>query len=122
MAIAVVRPYHVIVNGNMTGTITSSAQEIIYQDDIGVQLDWTGTPTGTFDVQVSSNFVRDTNGNILNPGNWISVPYLPIITASGAGDDGVIDLKLLSAMYIRVVYNATGGSGTLNAYFTGKGL
>ena len=105
-----------------TSTITSAAVEIVYLDNVYLQLDFTGTPTGTFAVQVSNDHYEDTNGNILVPGNWITLVLSPAPVAAGAPNDIGIDMNQLGASYLRVVYTNTSGTGVLNATVSGKSL
>lgn len=101
-------------------TVTSAVTNIQFHDNIGIELVWTGTPTGSFAVQVSANYDQDQNGNVLNSGNWVSVTLSPTVSAAGSADSAYIDLNQLSAPWIRVVYTKSGGTGTLNGWITGK--
>lgn len=118
------RKLQLIANGAMTGTsvITSKAVEIINLDNVFLQLDFTGTPSGSFDVQVSSDHLEDQEGNVLVAGHWVSLALSPTPIAAGAADDIGIDMNQLGASYLRVVYTNTSGTGTLNAFVSGKGL
>lgn len=122
--------FHTIVAGDMSANITSPVTEIRYLDDIGIQLNWTGSPTGTFAVQVSADYSVDTvgGGTVLNPGNWISValsylvagiPTTSTTIPTSVGSPIYIDLQQLSAPYIRIIYVGT-GVGVLDAYITAK--
>lgn len=122
MAYNLLLPVSVVTNGNMTSSITSAVTEIENQDNIGIQMVWTGAPVGVFDVQISMTFKEDAFGNITNPGTWTSIPLSPSISASGSPDNAYIDLNQLSATYIRVVYTRGSGSGTLNIVLDGKGV
>lgn len=122
MAYNILKPVQLISAGDMSGSITSIACEIQLQDNIGVQLNWSGVPVGTFSIQVSNDHREDSKGNILNPGTWVSLPLSPSITATGSPDSAYVDLNQLSAMYMRVVFTRTSGSGTLNAFVSGKGV
>lgn len=101
-------------------SITSSVMNIQYHDNIGIQLNWTGSPTGTFAVQVSADHAQDQNGNVTVAGNWIAVTLDPAIAATGGADVAYIDLNQLSAPWMRVVYTKTSGTGTLNGFVTAK--
>lgn len=116
--------YHMITNGAMTGTsvITSPAVHILNLDNVYMQLDFTGTPTGTFDVQVSGDHREDQEGNVLVAGHWISLVLSPVPAAAGSANDIGIDLNQLGAPWIRVVYTNASGTGVLNAFVSGKGL
>jgi hypothetical protein len=122
MSYNLLNPEQIITNGAMTGSITSPVIETKLQDNIGFQLNWTGAPVGSFSAQVSMDHRQDSFGNVTNAGNWITLPLDPAITASGTSDIAYIDLNQLSAPYVRIVYNFTSGSGTLNAFITAKGV
>lgn len=122
MSYNLLNPVHIITAGDMSGSITSSAVEVKLQDNVGVQLHWTGTPTGTFAIQVSMDHREDIEGNIVVAGHWVSLILNPTVSAAGSADDAYVDLNQLSAMYIRIVYTASGGSGTLDAFINAKGV
>lgn len=112
-----------IISGNMALTsITSAVTSIQFLDNIGVQLNFTGTPTGTFDIQVSADYAQDSFGNVTNAGNWIGLTFGTAPVASGAASTIYLDLNQLSAPWLRVVYTKTSGTGTLNGFVTGKML
>ena len=122
MAYNVLFPVKIVSNGDMSSTITSGVTEIRNQDNVGIQLNWTGAPVGSFSVQISIDHAQDSLGNVTVPGNWTSLALSPPITAAGTPDTAYIDLNQMSASYIRVVYTAGSGSGTLNAFITAKGV
>lgn len=115
-------PIHIVTDGDMSGDIASSAIETKLQDNLGIQLTWTGAPVGTFSVQVSIDYSKDINGNVVNTGHWTSLPLNPAIAASGAGDTAYIDVNQLTAPYLRVLYTKTSGSGVLNAIVAGRAI
>lgn len=108
-----------------TSTITSSVSNIQNLDNIGIQLNFTGTPNGTFFVQVSADYAQQVMGGVAvvtNAGNWITVTLPTTPVASGSANQIYIDLNQLSAPWIRVQYTNTSGTGTLNAFITAKSL
>jgi hypothetical protein len=115
----------------MTGTttLTSKVTDIQYMDDIGYQFDWTGSPTGTFQVQISSTYAQDLNKNVTNAGTWIPLTitywngtsFINSTTVpASVGTPIYLDLAFLSAPWIRAVYTNASGTGTLTATITGK--
>lgn len=122
MAYNVQKTFHWIVAANMASSITSKAQNIQNQDNVGIQLHWAGAPVGTFTIQISSNHVETTNGDVVVAGDWVFLVLSPAITASGSADDAYIDLNQMSAMYVRIIYTRTSGTGTLDAYVVSKGV
>ena len=111
--------YKLIVNGDMSADIVSSATNIKIQDNIGFQLVWTGTPVGSFSAQMSFDH-EEQNGVVVTPGNWIDIIQSTVITASGSADKGIMNLTQLTAPWIRVKYTATSGTGVLNAWVGAK--
>lgn len=122
MAYNLLKPVQAVKDEVMSSNITSAVVEIELQDNIGIQMEWTGTAAGTFDVQISANYREDINGNVQNPGTWTSLTLSPTIAAVGSPDTAYIDLNQLSAPYIRVVYTRSSGTGVLNVNIVGKGV
>ncbi len=109
---------HLITNQSMAASITSNPQACQFQDNIGVQLAWTGTPVGTFSIQVSVDY--DPVKHIA--GSWATLVLSDDITAAGSADNAYIELNQLSAPWMRVVYTRTSGTGTLNCHIAAKGV
>lgn len=119
-----------IAAGNMaSASITSAVTSIQFLDNIGYQFSWTGSPVGTFALQVSADYAQDSNGNVTNPGNWVPLTFTywdgaAFVTAfsipTSVGSPIYLDLALLSAPYIRAVYTRSSGSGTLTGTVTAK--
>lgn len=106
-----------------TNVYTSSVVEILNLDNVYLQLDITGTPTGSFDVQVSSNHNEDELGNVLNAGTWISLILTPApAVVAGSPTDIGIDCNQLGAPYLRVVYTNASGTGAVTVNCAGKAL
>lgn len=103
--------YPIVTAGDMSASITSSTTDIRYTDDVGVQLTWTGTPTGTFSVNVSTDKV-----------NWVplALPSSPV--AAGAPGSIYLDLFALSAPYIQTTYTPVSGTGVLSANIVAKAI
>jgi hypothetical protein len=79
-------------------------------------LSWTSTPTGTISLEVSNDSTDGVNGI------WVSYTDVTLGTqpAGGVGKFGV-SLADLAYRWIRVVYTAGSGSGTLTVTANGKG-
>lgn len=102
--------YRNISGGDMSTIITSDVTDIQFLDNIGFQYHWTGTPTGTFTVEVSANHIQDAQGVVTVTGNWVALPLTPVPTATGAAGNLYIDINQISAPYIRTVYTPTGAA------------
>lgn len=121
----VLKPWRVINAVSMGASITSTPTNIQNLSDIAIQLNFTGTPTGTFAIQGSNDFDATNMGGSLpgatvNTGNWVPLDLSSTPTASGAADVILINMNGLSFPWIRIVYTRTSGTGTLNAYLGGK--
>lgn len=113
--------YSNITNASMGANVTSSVSDIIYLDNIGVQVTWSAgsTPVGVLSIEVSADYAQDYLGNVTNAGNWVAIGSL---TAAVSGNSGSVyfDINQISAPWIRVVYTRTSGSGTLNSKIVAK--
>jgi len=129
----VLLPYKILTDGDMsTASLTSSVTEIKYLDDIGIQLDWTGSPVGSFAIQISADhkeYPVASPAKTTTTGNWTPLTLTYWNGSSFVTDTSVptslgspifLDLALLSAPYIRVVYTKGSGSGTLQITITAK--
>ena len=116
----ILKPFSVFTNSSMATSLTSPATIISNISGVGYDLAWTGTPTGTFSVQVSNTITLDSEGNVATAGNWTTLTLSSPITASGSADNAFINLAGLEAYAVRLVYTRTSGSGTLNATIAGK--
>jgi hypothetical protein len=99
-----------IVDGDMSSDITGPSTNILHLDRVGFQLLWTGSPTGTFSVQVSNDEVT-----------WADLTLSAAIAAAGSGDNAFIDAET-GAAFIRVKYSASSGTGTLQAHIVAKSI
>jgi hypothetical protein len=123
------RQFQNITNANMSGTITSPVTSIQWLDNIGIQLIFSGSPVGSFSVQVSASYSQDLEGNVTNTGTWspVLLTYWNGSTAvqglsipTSVGSPIYVDLNQLSSPWIQVVYTPVSGTGTLNAFITAK--
>jgi hypothetical protein len=114
-----------------TSTLTSAVTCIQHLDNLGMQFNWTGSPVGTFQVQVSADYAQDETGNVTNAGQWTAIPLNYLLTGTmttattiptSVGSPVYLDLNQLSAPWIRAVYTNASSTGTLNAFITGKAL
>lgn len=105
---------------SMAADITSAPVNIEFLDNIAIQLIQTGTPTGSFVVETSLDYVPSNLSKAPKAGNWDSVT-LPTPITVGAGSQ-TIDLNQVASSYIRIRYIFTSGTGALTAYIAGKAV
>lgn len=113
--------FQVITSGDMSGNITSAACDIENLVFAYFQMKWTGTPVGTFSVQVSGDHKETSQGAITVPGTWTTLTINPTPTASGSAADWYIDLNEISVPWVRLVYTFGSSTGSLNVTFGAKG-
>lgn len=101
-----------------TSTITSLVTEIRGFDNIAYEIDFTGTPTGTFSVEVSNSYDPITNPNQV----FIPLVLSPVPVASGTAGFIGIDINQSGFQWIKLVYVNISGSGVLNSFVTGKAI
>lgn len=111
---------HLVVDGDMSGSITSEAINLLRMDRASLHLIFTGTPTGDFAVEASGDYREDSAGNPQIAGTWTPITLSPAPVASGSPDDIFIDLTVTAAPWVRLTYTPTAGTGTLNAHLSAK--
>lgn len=114
------RPYSVITNASMTSQVISQVTIIDNLSQIGYDISWTGTPNGTFTVQVSNTYKQNPDGSVKVAGNWTTVTLSSATNAVGSPGNGYIDIDAMSANAIRLVYTPASSTGTLNAVISAK--
>ncbi len=101
-----------VVAGPMTGTNTiySDIIPVVWYDDLGLEVTWTGTPTGTIQIMGSASGV-----------NFYALTFNPILAQPGGAAGGyLIDLQQFPWRYLMVQYTNTSGSGLLYTTITAK--
>lgn len=89
-----------------TNTIYSQVIEKSRIDNIFLELTWTGTPTGTFQVMASAS------------GQYFyALTFVPALTQPNGSASGIaINLTQLAAKYIMLQYTNSSGTGSLYVY------
>lgn len=95
-----------------TNTIYSNIQDISNTDNQGLELSWTGTPTGTLQVLVSESGV-----------NFYPLTFSPSLGQPAGSSGGyVIDLNQVPWRYLMLQYVNASGSGSLTAWLGSKDI
>lgn len=114
-------PQPVIVNGNMSTTLTSVVTIIQKISAISYSYEWSGTsPSGIVTVQVSNDYSQNADGTVRNPGTWDTMPLSAPTNVSGNTGNGFIDMDGCAAYAMRTVYTPISGTGVLNVVIAGK--
>jgi hypothetical protein len=103
-------PVLVVTSGDMSGSINSSQLDIGHLTNAAFEAVWTGSPVGSFKVEVS-----------LTGNNWADLG-VSISDAAGSAGSRVVNISGLAVKYIRFVYTFTSGTGTLNVYGSARGI
>lgn len=115
------QPMPVIVNGDMSGSITSLVTILSNISMMSYSYTWTGsTPVGVVSVEVSDDYSINADGSVKNAGNWNTIPLSLTPDVSGNTGEGFIDIDQLGAYAIRTVYTPASGTGVMNAIFKAK--
>lgn len=106
----------IITACSMASNCNSTGVEISQIEDVSIQAVWTGTAeNGTFKVQGSNDLVN--NPSLVT--HWTD--QTGSSQAISADGDFMWNVSLAPFRFIRLVYTASSGSGTLNANLSGKG-
>lgn len=103
-----------VVNGVMTTTATIYSQiiDISKMDNQGLEVTWTGTPTGVFSVLVSNSGV-----------NWPALTFDPVLAQpDGSASGYAVNLNQLPFKYMMLKYVNASGTGVLTVYGQNKDL
>lgn len=102
------------VGGTMatTSVIYSNIVDVAKMDNLGLEVTWTGTPTGVFEVQGSDSGI-----------NFYSLTFSPALAQpAGSASGYLVDLNQFPFRYILLKYTNASGSGTLTVYGQNKDL
>ena len=106
------------LSGTLTGTMSST--NVIYSniidlsnmDNIGLEITWTGTPTGTLAIMASDSGV-----------NFFAVTPSPALSQpAGSASGELTGFNQFQHRYIYVMYTNTSGSGVLTVMMTQRDL
>ena len=113
----------VTIGTDMSGNLASTPIRLDQHYGFTIQLAWTGTPVGNFTLEASNdNGSIEPNNTIDNVTHWTTIANSSS-AAGGAASNLMYNVNLAFYRWVRVVYTATSGSGTLtNARFEIKGV
>lgn len=95
-----------------TNTIYTNIVDVTIKDNLGVEVTWTGTPTGTLSVMCS------------NSGRtFYALTFNPVLTQpAGSAGGYLIDLNQVPFKYVFLQYVNASGSGSLTLWLLTKDL
>jgi hypothetical protein len=100
--------YRVIDTTSMANSITGTATDVGLLHNWVCHFVWTGTPTGSVEVQAS-----------IDNTSWTTLTGSQQSTQGEAGTH-IVNFSGSGHRYIRPVYTRSSGSGTLDVYLTGN--
>lgn len=113
--------FWLIQNGVMTGvtTLTSANQFVGNLDNIGIEFAWTGTPTGTLNVNGSVSAVIPHAAAV----GYYPMTFSPALqNPAGSATGFILSLQQFPWPYFNVTYTNVSGTGVLNVYYFSKDL
>lgn len=120
--------FALVTNHSTATSFTSNAYSVLDIDVEAVQINYAGSPSGTFAIQGSVDHAEDSFGNVTVAGQWANL-YFSINgaapTASAAVPSNptpiIFDTYGTGVSWLRVVYTGS-GTGTFSAFVSGKRL
>jgi hypothetical protein len=114
--------YEIFLGADLSVSQISSVTGIQFLDNLGMQINITsGTATGQFDVEVSSDYAVSEPGNVVtNGGTWGSIAS-PLINL-GLPSPTLLNLNQVPFPFMRLIWTPASGSGTCDAYIVGKSI
>lgn len=95
-----------------TNTIYSNIINISRIDNSGLEVTWTGTPTGTITIMCSNSGIK-----------FYDLTFSPLLgQPAGSAGGYLIDLKQIPFTYMYFKYVNASGSGTITVYGQNKDL
>jgi hypothetical protein len=97
-----------VQSGVMTGTSTIYSQifDVSRMDNCGLEVSWTGTPTGTFAVFYSNSGI-----------NFYSLTFTPALAQpSGSAGGYLVNVNQEPFKWMQLQYTNTSGTGALTVY------
>lgn len=117
----IIAPVVLVNNQAISANFTSNPFSIQRYSKACVEIIFTGTLTGTVNLQMSDDYVPPTTvlTPSINPATWYDSP-LSFNALSGAGDSYFIDFVYTGVPWIRVKFTYTAGAGNISVVVTAK--
>lgn len=117
----ILEPIVLVNNQAISANFTSNPFSIARFSRATVEIIFTGTLTGTVQVQTSGDYVPPTKviSPSINPASWYDSP-LSFAALSGTGDSYFIDWSYSGVPWIRVNFTYAAGAGNISVVITGK--
>jgi hypothetical protein len=116
-------PFKAISAGDLSqSTVTSAATNVRFHRVVTIQLIGTGTPTGTWAIQVS-NVPSQANPPTAPTAasSWTTLSIVPPLAFSGGAATLATSFDKYAWEWIRAVYTRGSGSGSVDMYISAQG-
>ena len=117
-------PYKSISAGDLSqSTLISQATNVRFHRVVTIELIGSGTPTGTWAIQVSN--VPSTATPPVAPASassWFTISIVPPLAWSGTGTTLACSFDKFAWEWVRAVYTRSSGSGAVNMYISAQGV
>lgn len=120
MAKSAIKIFQSLIDGDMSGDLTSDVTDATKLDNIGLQIKWESSDiVGVISVQGSINYNAQEG-----TGDWYDITFSPALTQPSSDNGGyLINLNQWPWPFFRVKFENTSGSdGTLNVWTSAKVL
>ena len=91
---------------------------IDYQDNVSLQVYWTGSLVGVLKVFVSNDNINPKLGQTVT--NWSELDFGSTLAVDGTHTDMLININQNSFSFIAIGYVATSGTGNITAQLTSR--
>ena len=109
------RAYQIFTNGAMASTnaIVSEPLNMERVDNVGLEVEWTGNPTGAFVLEASNKYDPIRNASATFKAITLADPP---DDPAGSASGWLLDLNQIPFRWVRLRYTNASGTGVLNAY------
>lgn len=116
MGVRTYGPFALLSSGDMSGDLESAAIDMLSLPFGAIEAVWTGSPTGTLKIEGSIENVPSAEDvtRWYDTGTSVGSP-------AGSGSSTLVNLAGVGFRWLRVVYERSGGSGSLDITGFGKG-
>lgn len=109
-----IKSYTLLDAVSLSSSIASAAEDVQFLDNIGLNIDWTGNPTGTITIEGSNSTTAST---------FKSLTFDPVLTQPAGTSGGyLVNLNQFPWSYVRVAYARSSGTGTLTVTLAAKSV
>lgn len=118
------QPYNILGSTTLSGTtvVTTSATMILYKDSVGYQINFSGVPTGTININGSLDYNPGLpqTGGVQRNGNWTTITNTSL--GSGSLTPVIFNLNQLSMPWTQVQFISSTSSGVVDCWVVAKSL